>query len=207
MKLYGTYPSHFTRKVRILLQELQIPYEFIVITALMDVGAEKFAGNPLHQFPVLEDGAKKLIESDIICEYLIENYGKNSAIKTFLPNEENKYADLKRLAIINGVMSSGVKLIRGKRSEIANLEQYPFFRQEKAAALAGLEWLNKDLGHCDSYYLGRLTMLDISLQCLCEWVVFREIIPNLALYPNLNYFVEQNKNRASFALTHPSKIN
>lgn len=205
MKLFGTNPSHFTRKVRILLQELQQPYEFVVLKQLMEVGSDKFGGNPLQMFPVLEDGATKLFESDIICEYLCDKYGKASPVNSFLPSAENKYADLKRMAVMNGVMASGVKLIRAMRSEIPNYLEFPFFRQEKAAISEGLEWLDKDLGNRTAYYSGRITMLDIGLMCAAEWVVFRNVISDLSFYPNIVRFVEANKTRPSFASTHPSK--
>lgn len=205
MKLYGTYPSHFTRKVRVVLQELKLEYDFEVLPNIMDVGAENFANNPLHMYPVLVDGSAHLIESDIICEYLIEKYGRESELARFLPCEENKYADLKRLAIMNGAMASGVKLIRAKRSNIPNYDEYTFFKQEKASFLAALEWLNEDLGSHDSYYIGRFTMLDITLMCLCEWAVFREVIPNLRNYPNLQNFVDANHLRPSLESTHPGR--
>jgi glutathione S-transferase len=206
MKLYGTYPSHFTRKVRIVLAELGIPYEFEVLAGLMLTGPEHFAQNPLHQLPILVDGNKNIIESDIICEYLIEKFGaKNTTgLNRFLPSPENKYDDLKRLAIMNGAMSAGVKLIRAKRSEIPNYENFVFFKQEREALLKALEWLNQDLGKRSAYYPGQFTMLEITLMSLCEWVVYREMVPNLDPYPQLSHFVHTNCGRASFAKTHPS---
>ncbi len=93
MKLYGTYPSHFTRKVRIVLAELGIPHEFEVLASLMLTGPEHFAQNPLHQLPILVDGEKNIIESDIICEYLLEKYVDKAPIglKKFIPSPENNF--------------------------------------------------------------------------------------------------------------------
>ena len=204
MKLYGTYPSHFTRKVRIVLQELGLHAEFCVLKNLLSIGAENFAQNPLHQLPILEDRGQTLIESDIICEYLIENYGAQSALSRYIPEPTQKYQDLKRLALMNGAMGSGVKLIRAKRSEIPQYENFTFFRQERAAIEATLFWLDQDLGDRNFYYGNRFTMLEITLISLCEWITFREIIPSLKPYKNLARFTDFHKVRPSVKSTHPS---
>jgi glutathione S-transferase len=204
MRIYGTPPSHFTRKVRVLLQELGVPFEFVVLDKLLETGAEKFADNPLHMFPVLEHEGRRLIESDLICEYLIERFGANKPISTFLPSETNAVADRQRLAIINGAMSAGVTLIRAKRSGLERWDDYPYFRQELAAIDAALLWLDKDLGGRTSYYPGKFTMLEITLACLVEWAVFREFIKDFSRYPNLARFARTHKGRPSLESTHPA---
>ncbi len=204
MRLYGTPPSHFTRKVRVVLQELGIPYEFVVLDRLLEVGEEKFAGNPLHLFPVFDDGTQQIFDSSLICEYLIERHGRGKELSAYLPHLENKVADQKRMAIMNGAMSAGVSLIRAKRSGLDNWDAYPFFRQEKASLAAALRWLDRDLGERASYYPGRLTMVDITLQCLLEWAIFRELsLPHQEI-PNLTRFREFFAPRPSFKGTHPS---
>jgi glutathione S-transferase len=204
MRLYGTAPSHFTRKVRILLQELSVPFEFVLLDKLLETGPEKFANNPLHMFPVLEHEGKQLIESDLICQYLIERFGKGKELSTFLPSAENAVHDQQRLAIVNGGMSAGVTLVRAKRSGIEKWTDYAYFRQELAAIDAAFAWIEKDLGDRDSYYPGRLTMLDIALMCLTEWAVFRDFLKDPSRFPNLTRFVRKHASRASFQSTHPS---
>lgn len=204
MKLHGTIPSHFTRKVRVVLQELGLPFEFQVIQPedLGKIGVENFGHNPLHQIPVLEDGGKRIIESDIICEYLLGTYGKAGDGLALFPSGDEIEHKI-RLSVMNGGMAAGVKLIRAKRSGIG--WDYPFFRQEQASITAALEWLDQDLRGQTAYHGAKLTLLDISLLCFAEWVVFRELIPSLAPHKNIEKFVNANKNRASFAQTHPSQ--
>jgi len=202
MKLFGTPPSHFTRKVRVILQELSLPFEFIVLDRLLETGEEKFAYNPLHQFPVMEDGGRRLIESDLICEYLLERYGRGNGAVSLFPGGDI-FDHKQRLAIMNGAMASGVKLIRAKRSGIS--WEYPFFEQEKASLTASLQWLENDLGGKLRYGEQGIGLLDISLMSLAEWAVFREFAPSLEKYPSLSRFVEAHKNRPSFASTHPSR--
>ncbi len=200
MKVYGTYPSHFTRKVRIVLQELRIPYEFSILTNLMAVGEEHFANNPLHQLPILEDGTRKLVESDLICEYLLEKYGHGEM--SVYP-EGDIVEHKQRLAIMNGGMDSGVKIIRGQRNGISN--EYPFFQQERAALRSALRWLDMDLGNKLFYGPQKtLSLLELNLFCFLEWALFREMVETFDPYPNLKNFLAPHKNRPSFVRTHPS---
>lgn len=203
MKLHGTLPSHFTRKVRVVLQELGLPFEFnaMEVGDLSKIGAENFGQNPLHQIPVLEDGGKRIIESDIICEYLLRTYGKPGDGLALFPDGDDIEHKI-RLSIMNGGMASGVKLIRGKRS---NLDwDCPFFRQEQESIKGALEWLDKDLNGQTAYHGTKLTLLDITLMCFAQWAAFREMIPSLKPYGNIERFVNSNKDRASFAQTFPT---
>jgi glutathione S-transferase len=202
MKLYGTPPSHFTRKARVLLLELGNHFQFIAPATLMETGVEKFAGNPLHQVPVLEDNGRMIIESDLICEYLLKTYGSNRQDLALYP-QADEIGQKMRLAIMNGAMASGVKLIRAKRSGIS--WDYPFFLQEQASIAASLDWLDQDLGGKTSYEEGKLTLLDIALMSLAQWAIFREMIPSLEAYPAIQRFVEANRDRPSFAQTHPAR--
>lgn len=200
MKVYGTYPSHFTRKVRIVLQELQIPYEFSVLTDLMAVQPKQFANNPLLQLPTLEDGTRTLIESDLICEYLIEKYGRGQ-LRVYPEGDIVEHKQ--RLAIMNGGMDSGVKIIRGQRNGIS--PDYPFFQQEQAALVASLAWLEKDLGQQKFYgKSNELSLLELNLFCFLEWALFRKMVPSLEQYPNLLAFLRYHEKRPSFVKTHPS---
>ncbi len=205
MKLYGTFPSHFTRKVRVVLQELQQSHEFVNFRDLFAVGPEHFAHNPLHQFPVLEDGDEALIESDLICEYLLARYGKNQSKLRLLPESSEPFQDRKRLAIMNGGMSAGVTILRARRSGVKEMETMPYFQQEQASLIGALQWLDSDLDGRVEYFPGYLTLLDITLVCFAEWAVFREFLPSLAPYPDLERFVKMHSARPSFAETHPAR--
>lgn len=170
---------------------------------LLEVGPGNFANNPLHMFPVLDHEGRQLIESDLICEYLIERFG-TAEFSSFLPSPENKVRDQQRLALINGGMSAGVTLIRAKRSGIDRWTEHAYFRQELAAISAVLDWLEADLGARDAYYPGRLTMLDIALMCFLEWAAFRDFWKDRSRHPHLAGFVKAQENRPSFKATHPS---
>jgi len=204
MQVYGTPPSHFTRKVRVLLQELGVPYEFVKLENILETGAEKFASNPLHLFPVLVDGSNTIFDSDAICEYLVETYGKERGWPSFWPSGDNKTHDRQRLVIINGGMSAGVSVIRARRSGIEDWTKHAFLRQEMEAIGGALRWLENDLGANRSYYPGRFTVIDIALQCFAEWAQFREMHQDWTQLPNLSHFLRAHSSRPSLKATHPS---
>ncbi|HEY8278843.1 MAG TPA: glutathione S-transferase family protein [Bdellovibrionota bacterium] len=205
MRLYGTPPSHFTRKVRIVLQELGLPYEFVRFTDLLAVGPDNFAHNPLHHFPVLEHEGLRLIESDLICQYLIKTYGRGKELSSLFPSAENETRDGQTLAMINGGMAAGVVLLRAQRSGLKNLDSVPFFQQERAGLDGSQRWLEQDLAGRTTYYPGRFTYLDVALLCFLEWAAFREFLLPEKEIPGLVKFVRTHESRASARATHPSK--
>ncbi len=204
MKLYGTKPSHFTRKARIVLVELGIPFEFVELNRLLEVGADNFAKNPLHMFPVLEDGTEWIIDSDRICEYLIKGRGKNSGLVPFESQSQFTETELwNHQTIINGVMESAVHRIRASRSGLEELDRYPFFQQERAAFLEGFDWLNDRLKGHQSYSVSGFCYLDICLICLLDWAIFRKQIDNIEEYKSLSLFLQHHSDRFSLTSTHP----
>lgn len=203
MKLYGASPSHFTRKVRVVLQELGLPFQFVAVSSLLDDSPETFGSNPLLLIPVLEADGRRLVDSDLICEYLIERHG-NKALSLF-PREGDLTLHKQRQVIMNGGMSAGAHIMRARRSEIPNFGDYSFYKQEKAAIHAALAWLDKDIGSKKYFAGNELTLLEITLVCFADWVTFREMVPNLDPYPNLKRFAAEWGQRPSFAATHPSQ--
>jgi glutathione S-transferase len=70
MKLIGTPTSPYTRKVRVVLAEKRIDYEFVVDSP-NDAATQVPTYNPLGKVPVLvtDDGAN-IFDSRVIVEYL-----------------------------------------------------------------------------------------------------------------------------------------
>jgi len=76
LKLYNMWLCPYCRKVRKKLRQLGIEHEKVWVGfhpgRLEEV--EKLTGKAM--VPVLVDGDKVINESDVICEYLENNYGK-----------------------------------------------------------------------------------------------------------------------------------
>jgi len=67
MKLHGAALSPFVRKVRVVLEEKGIPYEFDATVPLPD---DLLALHPQRKMPILRDGAVVVPDSSVICAYL-----------------------------------------------------------------------------------------------------------------------------------------
>jgi glutathione S-transferase len=75
--VYGFKPSPFVRKVRVVLAEKGLPYEFEPATPLnpygfgpFEVDAEFMKISPLGKIPAYRDGDVTLSDSSVICAYL-----------------------------------------------------------------------------------------------------------------------------------------
>ena len=70
MKLLGTPASPYVRKVRLVLEEKHIPYEYLLAPALQRE-AMVVPLNPLGKIPVLVcDNGRAIYDSPVIVEYL-----------------------------------------------------------------------------------------------------------------------------------------
>lgn len=77
MKLYGTLLSPFVRKVRVMLAEKDLSYEFVICNQWAP-DSVIVTMNPLLKVPVLElEDGKVLFESPFIMEWLDEHHGKS----------------------------------------------------------------------------------------------------------------------------------
>ena len=74
MKLFATPKSHFSRKVRLLLDHLELTYELVDVGDVSSAESSLFDGNPALGVPVLEDGEVWMLESDHIAFYLVRTY-------------------------------------------------------------------------------------------------------------------------------------
>jgi glutathione S-transferase len=136
MKLIGTPRSHFTRKVRLLLDHWDAPYAFEDVGDVSQADPARFAGNPALSIPVLEDGAVWVIESDHIAQYLSAKLDPEDRLHVRRSDPDT----LNRRAVLNAIMSQEVKLVLGKRTGLQT-EGAAYFDKARAAILHGLNWL------------------------------------------------------------------
>ncbi|WKD49614.1 glutathione S-transferase family protein [Microbulbifer spongiae] len=136
MKLYYTPRSHFSRKVRILIDAFNLDVD------LVDIGnvAEQFIGvfgpNPLMKVPTLIDKGVPVFDSDYIAQYLVQQFDSSDRFQVLT----NDAKVLNARAVMNGVMSAEVELILAERSGIAT-DAYPRFDKIRGSISNGLDWL------------------------------------------------------------------
>src|SRR5689334_20459190 len=100
LTLVGTPLSHFTRKVRIVLAELGVPYTMQWCPGVLSPDPEAYGRNPLRRVPTLLVGGEMLIESDHIVRWLVATHDPADRFGV----RSDAIADLNRLAAIDGVM-------------------------------------------------------------------------------------------------------
>lgn len=193
MQLYATPLSHFSRKVRILMDLYDVPYEFVDVGNVARADQAAFAGNPNLRVPVLVDDGKWLIESDHIAKYLVEKFDSGDRYRVVSAN----FADLNFRAVLNGIMMEEVKLIIARRTGLPT-EEYPFFDKCKLAIRNGLEWLETNSGAFSTASPG---YLEFHLTCLWQHLAFYDLLPQQ--HPKLMAIVEEVTKNPKIARTSP----
>lgn len=136
MKIVGTARSHFTRKVRILLDAYNLDYDFEDVGNVADATA--FAENPLMKVPTFFYEGQWLIESDHIAAFLTRKFMANDPYQV-LTNDPTL---LNFRAVINGIMAQEVEILLAERTGI-DTHHVRFQKMRKSIALA-LSWLEKE---------------------------------------------------------------
>lgn len=149
MKLLATPKSHFSRKVRLLLDHLELPYELVDVGNVAKNSSQHFGGNPVMSVPVLEDGATWMIESDHIAGYLVKTYDGQDRYAVLADDVDQ----LNARAVMNGVMANEVKLILSARTGL-DPRQHEYFLKAESSIRQCLAWLN---GRPDLLHEDRLT--------------------------------------------------
>ena len=112
MKLYFSNGSPFARKVRVVLAELGLAYETDILDGLRPTSSPP---GPTIAIPVLEDGALRLWESDLIVDYLLRTYpaakpAGQPPLSPWMARPEQHWQDMTVLATIATCATSIVNL-------------------------------------------------------------------------------------------------
>jgi len=199
MKLVGSKTSPYVRKVRVILAERALPFEFIEESAwTADTTVPRY--NPLNKVPalVMDDG-ESIYDSRVICEYLDAISGGG-----LLPADPAARARVRRYeALGDGLADAGITVFLERKREAARQDPAWISRQldKVKAAVATLETA---LG--SKQYLGgdRPDMADIACACAFFWSEFR--MPALGVrqaHPRIKAWAERMEARPSFASTRP----
>lgn len=204
MKLIGTTSSPYVRKVRVVMAEKKLDYQF-EIDNVWAAEAAVSASNPLGKVPrlMIEGHELALFDSRVIVEYL----DTLSPVGKLLPPSGRERADVKTWeALADGLLDAGV---------LARLEATWPGRGDGERSQA---WIDRQLGKVDASLqtmakaLGdkpfccgiHMTLADIATGCALDWLAFR--FPQLTWredHPNLARLADKLALRASFKDTVP----
>ncbi len=201
MKLIGSLASPYVRKVRVVMLEKRIEYDF----ALENVWAADTTiqeSNPLGKVPclVMEDGGA-MFDSRVIVEYL----DTLTPVGKLIPPNGRERAEVKCWeALADGVCDAAMLLRLEHTLRPAEQRTQSWIDRQTAKVNAGLKAMSvglKDTAFCAG---NQYTLADVAVGCTLDWLTFR--FPEIswrAEYPNLEKLMEKLAERPSFKETLP----
>ena len=203
MKLIGSAASPYVRKVRVVMAEKRLDYQF-VIEDVWAADSTISASNPLGKVPCLiMDGSEAMFDSRVIVEYL----DTLSPVGKLIPQQSRERAEVKTWeALADGVMDAGLLLrLEGTWAGRAEGERSPAWMDRQRGKIElGIEAMAKGLADkpfCSGIHL---SLSDIAVACAIGWIAFR--LPEIewqGKYPNLVKLYDKLMLRSSFADTAP----
>lgn len=202
MKLIAGPTSPFSRKVRIVLAEKRIDYEF-VIDSPADATTRVPDYNPLGKVPVLVlDDETTLFDSRVIVEYL----DNASPVSRLIPDDTRHRIQVRRWeALADGCTDAVVAIVYEKR-RAAEKQSVEWIVRQQGKVDRALKAISDELGS-RTWCSGDLYNLsDIAVGCALSFLDLR--MSNLnwrKLYPNLDKLFDKLAQRPAFRDTAPPK--
>lgn len=141
MKLLGTGGSPYARKVRVVLAEKAIDYDYVIARTVSD---EVAAANPLLQIPTLiRDDGRSLYDSAVIVEYLDALVPEPRLIPDAFAN---RIEVLRWQALGDGIMDATVAVSHDERHDVAARKDANWYARQERKIINGLTTMQSDLG-------------------------------------------------------------
>ena len=204
MKLIGATTSPYVRKVRVVMAEKKLDYQFVQ----EDVWSDEttiMSSNPLGKVPCLiMEGAEAVFDSRVIVEYL----DTLSPVGKLIPPSGRERAEIKTWeALADGLLDAAV-LARleatwpGRTDEQRSQAWIERQMRKIEAALAAMSRGLGDKPFCSGIHL---SLSDVAVGCALGYLSFR--FPQIewrTTYPNLARLSDKLALRQSFMETRPS---
>jgi glutathione S-transferase len=202
MKLIGSLTSPYVRKVRIVMAEKKLDYQFV----LEDVWGEDAISksNPLGKVPCLVlEGGEAIFDSRVIVEFM----DTRSPVSRLIPESSRERTEVRTWeALADGLLDAAI---------LARMEQTWVHRGEEQRSQA---WIDRQLGkvHAAVTAMGtglaekpwcsgiHLTLADIAVGCALDYLDFR--FPEIGWrdrHANLVRLVDKLNTRQSFIDSRP----
>lgn len=202
MKLVGSTTSPFVRKIRVQLQEKEIPFEF-VLENVWDDETRIADHNPLGKVPCLIlDGGQTVFDSTVISgmlEYMMPTV-------PLLPTDPRLRALVRTMeALGTGISEAAVGTIVEKRFHSEGQVSQAFIDRQIQKIHNALGWISHRIKTTPGFYLTeQFSLADISVGCSLFYLDLR--MPEIdwrELYPELKEYSERLACRPSFESTKP----
>jgi glutathione S-transferase len=201
MKLVGSLTSPFVRKVRIVLSEKRIVYDFDVdIPWESDTRVAEH--NPLGKVPILiMDDGTTLYDSRVIVDYL----DSANPVSRLMPEFNRERSMVKRWEALADGISDAATTIFLERARPESLQSTEWISRQQKKAMLGLEVAARDLGDKKWCEGNVYTLADIALGCTLGYLSFRFPEMKWRMFPNLVRLVDALEERTSFIETAPKE--
>ena len=200
MKLIGSHTSPFVRKVRIVLAEKKIEYDFVIDSPWLE--SSKVSNiNPLGKIPALVlDDDTPLFDSRVIVEY-IDSVTPNNKL---IPAPSRERTEVKRWeALADGICDAAAAVfLEAKRPQAQQSEDW--IVRQRGKNMRGLEFMAEELGEKPFCMGTHLSLADIAVGTALGYLCFRFAdIDWQAAHPNLGRLYAKLMQRPSLADTAP----
>ena len=172
MKLIGSAASPYVRKVRVVMAEKRLDYQF-VIEDVWSADTTISSSNPLGKVPCLiMDGSEAMFDSRVIVEYL----DTLSPVGKLIPQQSRERAEVKTWeALADGVMDAGVlwRLEATWAGRSDGERSAAWIERQRNKVEGGIAAMAKGLGDkpfCSGIHL---SLSDIAVGCTLGWLDLR----------------------------------
>ncbi len=204
MKLIGAVTSPYARKVRIVMSEKKLDFQFVaedVWSATTSISES----NPLGKVPCLVmEGGEALFDSRVIVEYI----DTLSPVGKLIPSMGRERAEVKTWeALADGVLDAAIlaRLEATWAGRTAEQRSQAWIDRQMGKITTSLKAISQGLGdkaYCAGIYF---SLADIAVGCVLGYLDFR--FPQInwrADYPNLAKLYDKLALRQSFIDTKPA---
>jgi glutathione S-transferase len=201
MKLIGSLNSPYVRKVRVVMAEKKIEYQF-ELDDPWSADTKIQQSNPLGKVPclIMEDGGA-VFDSRVIVEYL-DNV---TPVHKLLPATGRARAEVKCWeALADGMIEAAILLRVEHNVRVDSERSATWMARQRGKVEAAIKAMSAGLGTkpwaCD----GKYSLADLAVGCALGWLEFR--FPQLGWreqYPNLSRHLDKLNKRPPFSDTMP----
>jgi glutathione S-transferase len=202
MKLIGSLTSPYVRKVRVVLAEKKLDYNFV----LEDVWNSDaiLASNPLGKVPVLVmEGGEAVFDSRVIVEYV----DTLSPVGKLIPQSGRERVEVRTWeALADGLLDAAVSMRLEKtwKGRADSERSQAWIDRQRLRVDGALKSISQGLGEKPFCVGTHFSLADIAVGCALGWLDFR--FPDIdwrTTYPNVGRLTDKLAVRQSFIDTVP----
>ena len=204
MKLIGAITSPYVRKVRIVMAEKKLDYQFVP-EDVWSVNTDIAASNPLGKVPCLIlEGGEAVFDSRVIVEYL----DTLSPVGKLIASSGRERAEIKTWeALADGLLDAAIlarlEATWPQRSDKQRCAAW--IDRQMGKVNAALQAMNRGLGDKPFCSGAHFSLSDVATGCALAYLDFR--FPSMewrTAHPNLARLADKLSLRPSFMDTRPS---